>query len=32
MLSVTKIPNENRATTTFYSKDISDIWLNWMFR
>jgi hypothetical protein len=32
ILSVTKIPNENRATTTLFSKDISDIWPNWIIR
>ena len=32
ILSVVRIPNENRATATMYSKDISDIWQKWTFR
>ena len=32
MLAYIKSPNENRATTTQFSKDISDIWPNWIIR
>ncbi len=32
ILSVLNIPNENRATTTLFSKDISDIWPRWNVR
>jgi hypothetical protein len=32
ILSYSKVPNENRASSTFFSKDISDIWPNWMVR
>ena len=32
LLSYTKNPKENRAITTYFSKDISDIWPKWMVR
>jgi hypothetical protein len=32
ILSYTKVQNENRASTTYFSKDISDIWANWKIR
>jgi hypothetical protein len=32
LLSYVKNPTENRSISTYYSKDISDIWQRWMVR